>query len=175
MKQHAALAGNPGAILDRLDGSDLVVGVHDADKNGARRDRFAEIVGLNAACAVNGQIGHTCAEALEKTAWLYDCRMLDASGDDVISLVAKREECALEGKIICFAAAARENDLVVMAAKQPRHLAARFRKRSFCRGRRPVPAGWIAVVTIKKRAHRGGDRRIDRRARVVIEIDALHG
>jgi hypothetical protein len=29
-------------------------------------------------------------------------------------------------------------------------------------------------VTLEKRAHCGHDRRIDRRARVVIEIDGLH-
>src|SRR5262249_58397580 len=114
---------------------------------------LAEIIGIKAAGAVNGQIGHTCAEAFEKMAWLDDRRMLDARGDDVIALVAKREECPLERKIICFAAAARENDLVGMAAKQRRHLAARCLKGGFCSCGRPMPAGRVAVVTLEKRAH----------------------
>lgn len=101
--------------------------------------------------------------------------MLDASRDDVIALVAKREECALERKVVCFAAAARENDLVIVAAEQRRDLAARGVEGRFSRGRRPVPAGWIAVMIRKKRAHCGGHPRIDWRARVVIEIDGLHG
>src|SRR5262249_56517820 len=101
MEQNAALAGNAHAVLDRLDGSDLVVGMHDADENRARRDRFAQIVGVKAACAVNGQVRYTCAEAFEKTAWFDDCRMLDPRADDVIALVAKREECALKRKIVC--------------------------------------------------------------------------
>src|SRR5262249_30332577 len=135
---------------------------------------LAEIVGINAAGAVNGQIRHARAEAFEKTTRLDDRGMLNPRGDDVITLVAKREECALEGEIICFAAAAGENDLIVVAAKQPRYLVARALKRGFRRGRCPVAAGWIAVVTFKKRAHRRSDRRIDWRARVVIKIDALH-
>src|SRR5262245_34654969 len=117
VEQGPALAGNAGALRDRLDGSDLVIGMHDAHEDRARRDRLAEIVGIKAACAVNGQIRHTCAEAFEKTARLNNCRMLDPRGDDVIALVAKREECALKRKIICFAAAAGENDLIVVAAK----------------------------------------------------------
>jgi hypothetical protein len=169
------LAGNAGAVLDRLDGSNLVVGMHDADKDRARGDRLAQIVRINATGAVNGQVGHTCTEAFEETTRFNNCRMLNTRGDDVIALVATREECALESKIIRFAAAARENDLVVVAAKQRRHLAARCLQRSFCRGRRPMPAGRIAVVIRKKRAHCGSDRRIDGRARVVIEIDGLHG
>src|SRR2546429_1161154 len=174
VEQDLVLAGNAGAVLDRLDGSNLVVGMHDADKDRARCDRLADIVGINAACAINGQIRHACAEAFEKTARLDDGRMLDTGGDDVIAVITKREECALEGKIIRLAAAARKNDLIVVTAKRCRHLAARCLKRSFCRCGRPMPAGWIAVVTRKKRADCGHDRRIDGRARVVIEIDGLH-
>ena len=51
VKQDAVLVGNASAILDRLDGADLVVGVHDADEDRARRDRFAKVVGVNPAGA----------------------------------------------------------------------------------------------------------------------------
>jgi len=101
--------------------------------------------------------------------------MLDASRDDVIALVAKREESPLERKVVCFAAATCENDLVIVAAEQRRDLAARAVEGRFSHGRRPMPARWIAVMIREKRAHYGGHPRIDRRARVVIEIDGLHG
>src|SRR5262245_43338151 len=127
--------------------------MHDADKDRTRRDRLAEIVGINAAGAVDGQIGHMRAEAFEKSTRLDYRGMLNTRGDDVIAFVAAREECALEGEIICFAPAAGENDLIVVAAKQSRYLAARVIERGFRRGRRPVVAGWIAVVIFKKRAH----------------------
>ena len=151
MKQDAVLVGDAGAILDRLDGADLVVGVHDADEDRARRDRPAQIVGVDPARAVNGQIGHPRAQAFEKPARLDDRRMLDPRGDDVIALVAKGEEHALEGKVVGLAATARENDLVVLAAEQRRHLAARRLEGSLCRSRRPMPARRIAVMILKKR------------------------
>src|SRR5262249_14309055 len=92
MKQHAALMGDAGAILDRLDGSDLVVGVHDADEDRARRNRSAKVVGINAAPAVNRQIGDASAQALEKPARFDDGGMFDARRDDVIAPLAVRKE-----------------------------------------------------------------------------------
>src|SRR5215471_16540358 len=110
--------GDAGAILDRLDGSNLVVGVHDADEDRARRDRFPKVVGINAARAVNRQIGDAGAQALEKPARFDNGGMLDARRDDVIAPVAARKEHALEGKVVGLAAAARENDLAASAAQQ---------------------------------------------------------
>src|SRR5215472_16586332 len=166
--------GDAGAILDRLDGSDLVVGVHDADEDRARRDRSAQLVGIDPPGAVNRQIGDAGAQPLEKRAGFDDGRMLDARGDDVIAAVAVRKEHALEGEVVGLAAAARKNDLVASAAEQRRHLAARRLEGDLCRRCRPMSARRIAVVILEKRPHRGGDRRIDRRAGVVVEIDATH-
>jgi hypothetical protein len=50
----AVLAGRLRAILDRLDGADLVVGMHDADKDRVRRDRSAKIAEVDPPCAVDG-------------------------------------------------------------------------------------------------------------------------
>ena len=96
VKQDSVLACNAGAIHDRLDGADLVVGMHDADKDRARCDRPAEIIGVDPACAVDRQIGHPCAKAFEKPAGFDDRWVLNPCGDDVIALVAKCEEYALE-------------------------------------------------------------------------------
>src|SRR5262245_45363562 len=100
--------------------------------------------------------------------------MLDARGDDVIAAVAVRKEHALEGEVVGLAAAAGEDDLVASTAEQRRHLAARRLEGDLCRGCRPMPARRIAVVILEKRPHRGGDRGIDGRAGIVVEIDALH-
>src|SRR6266702_995173 len=54
VKQYVVLMSNPGAFLDRLDGADLVIGMHDADKDRARRDRHAKVVRIDPARAVNG-------------------------------------------------------------------------------------------------------------------------
>src|SRR5262249_12057280 len=84
------------------------------------------------------------------------------------------KEHALEGEVVGLAAAAGENDLVASAAEQRRHLAARRLEGGLCRSCRPMPTRRIAVVILEKRPHHGGDRRIDRRAGVVIEVDAPH-
>src|SRR5215469_16163539 len=107
---------NAGAILNRLDGSDLVIGMHDADEDGARRDGLTKVAWINAASAVDRQISHARTQAFEKATRFNDRRVLDLGGDDVIALVAQCEERALEGEIIGLAAAAGKNDLIVVTA-----------------------------------------------------------
>src|SRR5262245_12828687 len=97
--------------------------------------------------------------------------MLNASRDNVIALFAKLEDHALEREVIGLAAAAGEGDLVTVAAKDGRHLAARRFNGGFCSSRSPVPARRIAVMIRKKRLHHSADSRINWRARVVVEID----
>jgi hypothetical protein len=140
VKQDAALARDARALCDRFDGADLVVGVHDGDEDRARRDGAAQIGGIDAAGAVDRQVGHLRAQAFEEAARLDDGRMLDRGGDDVVALVVQREEHALQRQIVGLAAAAGENDLVVLAPKQRRHLAARIFERGFGLGRGPVSA-----------------------------------
>ena len=55
MEEDPVLAGDARALLDRLDGADLVVGVHDADEDRARRDRPAQVVGIDAAGPSTGK------------------------------------------------------------------------------------------------------------------------
>src|SRR5262249_7639852 len=140
VEQDAVLLGDTGAILDRLNRADLVVCMHDADEDSAWRDGFAKIVGVDPPCSVHTQIGHPRALALEKSARPNDGWVLDPSADDMIAFVAKREEHAFKSKVICFAAPARENDLVFLAAEQRRHLPARRFKSCLRRRRRPMPA-----------------------------------
>ena len=168
---------DPRTLLDRLDGSDLVVGVHDADEDRARRDRAPKVVRVDPAAAVDGQERDPCAQALEKPARFDDRRMLDPGRDDVLPFWPEREKRALEGEVVRLAAAAGENHLVAPAAEQRRHLAARRLDGALRLDRGPMPARRVAKMVRKKRTHGGGDRRIDRRARVVIEIDArrAHG
>ena len=87
---------------------------------------------------------------------------------------ASREEQALDGEIVGFAAAARKHDLVSFAAEQRRDLRARRLQGCLGADARPVAARRIAERPFNQRPHGCGDRRIDRRARVVVEVDVLH-
>lgn len=53
---------NSTDLLDRLDRANLIVGVHDADQDGARRDGTTHVVGIDPARAVDRHIGHCRAE-----------------------------------------------------------------------------------------------------------------
>ena len=66
--------------------------------------------------------------------------MLDPSGDDVIALVAQREKRALEGEIVGLTAAARKNNLIVVAAEKCCDLAASSFDGGLCADRGPVLA-----------------------------------
>src|SRR5262249_41927705 len=140
VKQNAMLMSNAGAIFNWLNRPNLVVGVHDADENRAWCNRLVKVAWINAAGAVDGQIGHPRAQAFEKPARFDDRRVLDPSGDDVIALLAQGEEYALEGKIVCLATAARENYFNVVAAEQCCDLAARDLQARLCLDRSPMPA-----------------------------------
>jgi len=166
--------GNSRAIFNRLDRADLVVGMHDAHKDRARCNRFAKFVWVNPASSVNRKIGQPRAQAFEKPARFDDRRVLDPSGDDVIALVAKSKIRALESEIVGLTATAGENDLIVVATEQSCDLAACYIKRSLCFSRSLMATRRIAVMIVKKSVHRSGDGRIDWRACVVIQINALH-
>ena len=140
VEEHAVLAGDARALFDRLDRANLVVGVHDADEDRARRDGLSEVVGIDAAAAVHGQIRCAGAQACEKPARCDDGRVLDLRGDDVVPLVAPREVHAFEREVVGLASAAREDHFVGRATEESRNLAAGVLQRRFGRSARPMPA-----------------------------------
>ena len=76
----AVLACDVGDLGDRLDGADLVVGVHDGDEDGAGLDRAGDVVGVDQAVAVDRQDGQPVPEPLDEVlAGVEDGRVLDGS------------------------------------------------------------------------------------------------
>jgi hypothetical protein len=110
--------GDPRDLGDRLDRADLVVGMHHAHEDGARRERAPDIVGIDAARPVDREIGDAGALALEEAAWGQDRRVLDLTGDDLIAGFASGEEDALERQIVGLAATAGEHHLARPTAQQ---------------------------------------------------------
>src|SRR6266849_6149559 len=100
--------------------------------------------------------------------------MFDPRGDDVIATVALCKVHTFEREIVSLAAAAGEDNVILLAPKESRNLSTCFLKRGFGRGRGPMPARRITEVIRKKRFHRGGDRGVNGCACVVIEVDAPH-
>jgi hypothetical protein len=96
----------------RLDGADFVVGVHDADQQSLRSNGAARVVRIDQARPVHGKICDRTAKPFEKPAGRENRGMFDGRGDDVRPAAVRREERALDGQIVCFAAATGEYDLI---------------------------------------------------------------
>src|SRR5262245_65052597 len=65
MEQGAVLMGNAGAVLDRLDGADLIVGMHDADQDGTGTDWLAEFMGIVPFCFGVGEMSRVYSAAVQ--------------------------------------------------------------------------------------------------------------
>ena len=76
--------------------SDLIVGVHHRNKDGARRYCTPDIFGSDSAEVIDRKVGHGRSEPLKKTARVKNGRVFDLSGDDVAAAPALSEECAVE-------------------------------------------------------------------------------
>jgi hypothetical protein len=83
MHQSAALLRKLRNLPDGLQSPDLVIRVHDADDSCAALQRLLDLIGINQALAVDGNLRHFAAQAFQESAWLERCRVLDGAGNDV--------------------------------------------------------------------------------------------
>jgi hypothetical protein len=112
MKADSMLPRDRADFRERLDGTDFVVGVHDADQQRLWRNGAAHILRIDQACSIHRKVCDQTAEPLEKPAGRKNRGMLDGRGDYVCPTSVRCEERALDGQIVCFAAATGEYDLV---------------------------------------------------------------
>src|SRR5713226_4698015 len=122
----------------------------DADEDRAGRDGLPQVIGIDAPESVHRQVGDPCAQALNKPTRFNDCWMFDPRGDDVIATVALCKVHTFEREIVSLAAAAGEDNVILLAPKESRNLSTCFLKRGFGRGRGPMPARRITEVIRKK-------------------------
>ena len=124
MEANPSLPRELADFLDRLAGADLVVGVHNADQDRLRSNGAAHVPRIDPARAIDWMVSDRSAQPFEKSTGSKNSGMLDRRGDDVRPFMVQREERALDCQIVCFAAAAGENDLVgrapISAATWPR-------------------------------------------------------
>src|SRR5579863_9291850 len=85
MEEDATVAGDARARLNWLDGPHLIVGMHDADEDCARRDGPVQIIRVDAPETIYSQVSYPRAQAFKKPARYGDRRMFDPRGDDVIA------------------------------------------------------------------------------------------
>jgi len=64
MEKNPSLLRHAADLFDRLDRADLVIGLHDRDKNRFFRNRLAQPLEINQAIRVHRKIGHAIAMLL---------------------------------------------------------------------------------------------------------------
>jgi hypothetical protein len=77
VEENAALAGDTAHLGNGLDSTHLVVGMHDTDENGLRRDRPGHIVGIDPPKAVHRNDADFETVSLQEAAGSKDCRMFN--------------------------------------------------------------------------------------------------
>ena len=130
MEGDALFAGDPRTFLNRLNGADLIVGVHDADEDRARCQGLLQIIRIDAPESIDRKVSYSRAQALKKPTRFDHGWMFDPGGDEVIAVVPEGKVCALKREIVGLTAAAGEENLVVLAPEQGRNLAACCLQRS---------------------------------------------
>ena len=174
VEEHVALSADGADLADGLYRSDLVVGVHDRDENRLLGDRLTNIIGIDEAGGVYGEIGQLEAVVFEELRGVQDSVMLDGGGDYVIALLLIRQADSDEGLVVGLSAAAGEDDLFRQRANQCGDLLTRALHALARRLARGMEARRVAPVLVVVGQHRLHDLGPGRGGSGVIEVDGLH-
>ena len=95
MRQNAVFVCDAGNLRDRLDRADLVIRMHNAHQDRIPGDGALEIIWIEKAVAVDGQVGDLRAETFQEPAGLDGGRMLDLCRHNMGVAFPAREISAL--------------------------------------------------------------------------------
>ena len=181
------LFGDAADFFQRVNGAELVVGVHHGDENGFRADRALEGLPIDKPFAADRQVceGHTVL--FRRLARIQNGFVFNGGGDCMWSgmgggrthsqdwLCHKRAEDAEDGVIVGFGAAAGEDDFLRLSADECSHLfAGGFDGGAGALAGR-VDRGGVGEVGGEIGEHGVEDLGVDGRRGVVIEVDVVHG
>ena len=163
-----------GDLGDRLDRADLVVGEHDRDEDRLVVEGRLELVGVDAAVAVDRQLDDLEPELLEVAQGVADRVVLDRRGHDPVAARLAGPGGALEREVVRLGPAGREDDLAALRVEPRRDALVGVVERR--PGRPPVAVrrARVAERLGQERQHRVEDLAPERRRRGVVEVDR-HG
>ena len=170
------LPRDPGDFIDRLNRSDLVVGMHDGNQDGVRPDGGGHIVQADHAGVIDIHIGGLETLLFQVSAHVQDCRVLHGAGDNVTAFSLKRSGHAFDGVVVGFGAAGGEEYLFRPAVEQTGHLPPGPLHRFFGANAVPVGTGRVAEIGLQERAHGRDHFRVVGRGAIIVQVDGLnHG
>lgn len=136
--ERAGRVGDGRDLGDGLNRPDLVVGVHHADEDGVGSDGAPDLLGVDAAQAIDPDHRDLRAQSLEELERLQHGGVLYRARDEVVAPGPVGEEHALQRVVVGLGAAAREDDLVRCGPEERRYLAAGELHRCLGMGAGPV-------------------------------------
>jgi hypothetical protein len=175
VEQRTAGVGDGGELGDRLDGADLVVGVHHRHQRGAIGDQGVQGIRRDDAGSIDAEPADIPTAAGEGPRGLQDRFVFDGADHEVPP--ARRLERfggAAHRENVSLGSTAGEDDLGRIDADEGRRRGARAVEPRFRALPPAVHARRVAEVLAQGAVHGVRDRRIDWRRGVVVEVDR-HG
>src|SRR6266853_2909655 len=171
-EDNAVFLGNLADFRHGIDDANLVVGIHDGDKNCFRRNGFTHVFRVDAAIALHRQICDFIAVLFEALTGVEHGFMLDGLGDDVIALFAVHFRDALDHQVVGFGRSAGKDDFLGRGADQRSDLGARVLHRFFAGpAERVIAACGVAEFLGEIGQHRVDNTRVHRGGRVIVHVN----
>ena len=172
VENNAPPVGQACHFLNGKKHAGFVVGPDHGDQSGIVTQGGGILRRIRSSPAIDAQPRHLKAFALELRTQIFRGAVLDGRCDDVAFVRLRSQGTANRGGDR-FGPAAGKDHRVGGSANQRRHLRARFFHRLARRPSRGMRTRRIAEIFPQKRQHRFPHPRIDRRGRVVVQVD--HG
>ncbi len=163
--------------VERLDRTDLVVPVDDADEHGVLVERPLEDRRVDEPVVVDGEHGEPrairhCGQVGRGVAHRV---MLDRGRHEPAAVRPSRAQHATQREVVRLGPPSGEDDLGRLGAERGRHGLARAIDERPSRPALGVDAGRVAVRLAEDARHRVGDLGVDGRGGGVVQVDAAHG
>ena len=146
-------------LLDGLDRADLVVGMHDGDKDRVIPDRVRHFLRGDDAPLVHGEIGHLKALLLQELHGFEDSGVLDLRRDQVPARPLIGQRAADDGDVVGLGSAGGEEDILLFDFQDLRQRPGGLRNVLLGLHALVVHAGGIAVLLQVYFAHQVHDLR----------------
>ena len=171
MEQNACFTGNPADFSNRLQGTDFIIGSHNAHQHRIRPDSVFHIFNAHKSVFVHRQICYLIAQLLHVFTGMKHGMMLNRAGDDMLALLFQSLGSAADGPVIAFASAGCKINLTGFTVERSSHLLAGIFHCAAGVSSNAVYRAGIPEMFCKIRKHRIQHLRTGRRGCRIIHID----
>ena len=174
MQQDPGLPGDLADSSDVVDGTQLIVDMHDAGQDRIRPQALRDGLGLNQPLGIGRHVGHLETAGFQPGTAVENGLVLDRRGHDVAPACLVKFRHALDGEVVGFGRTGREHDLPRVGTQQVGDLAPPLLHRLLGAPAIDVgTGGGITEHTIHPEVlrHHFGDSWVNWRRRQIVEVD----